>query len=145
MRCSRKPRTAGIPIILVDRRADVSKDLYVSYLGSDFVEEGRNAARQMVKITGGKANIVELVGTIDSAPANDRYKGFREILKDYPDMHIIDSKSGDFTLAQGKEVMAGFLKIVWQNDHGSVCAQRRYGRGRNPGHRRGRTKTRCGY
>jgi len=103
-------KDAGIPIILVDRRADVSKDLYVSYLGSDFVEEGRNAARQMVKLTGGKANIVELVGTVGSAPANDRYKGFREVLKDYPDMHIIDSQSGDFTLAGGKEVMAGFLK-----------------------------------
>jgi ABC-type sugar transport system substrate-binding protein len=103
-------KDAGIPIILVDRRADVSKDLYVSYLGSDFMEEGRNAARQMVRLTGGKANIVELVGTIGSAPANDRYKGFREVLKDYPDMHIIASQSGDFTLAQGKEVMSGFLK-----------------------------------
>ena len=103
-------RDAGIPIILVDRRADVSKDLYVSYLGSDFVEEGRNAARQMVRLTDGKANIVELVGTVGSAPANDRYKGFREVLKDYPDMHIIDSQSGDFTVAVGKEVMAGFLK-----------------------------------
>jgi len=103
-------KDAGIPIILVDRRADVSKDLYISYLGSDFLEEGRNAARQMVRLTGGKANIVELVGTIGSAPANDRYKGFRDILQDYPDMHIIDSQSGDFTVAQGKEVMAGFLK-----------------------------------
>jgi galactofuranose transport system substrate-binding protein len=103
-------KNAGIPIILVDRRADVSPDLYVSYLGSDFVEEGRNSARQMVRLTNGKANIVELVGTVGSAPANDRYKGFREILKDYPDMHIIDSQSGDFTVAGGKEVMAGFLK-----------------------------------
>ena len=103
-------RDAGIPIILVDRRADVSKDLYVSYLGSDFVEEGRNAARQMIRLTDGKANIIELVGTVGSAPANDRYKGFREIIKDYPDMRIIDSQSGDFTVAKGKEVMAGFLK-----------------------------------
>ena len=31
--------------LLVDRRADVPEDLYVTYLGSDFVEEGRNAAR----------------------------------------------------------------------------------------------------
>lgn len=103
-------KDAGIPIIVVDRRADVSKDLYVTYLGSDFVEEGRNAARQMVRLTGGKANIVELVGTVGSAPANDRYKGFREVLKNYPDMHIIDSKSGDFTRAGGKEVMDAFMK-----------------------------------
>jgi simple sugar transport system substrate-binding protein len=103
-------KDAGIPIILVDRRATVPDHLYVSYLGSDFLEEGRNAARVMAKLVNGKANIVELVGTIDSAPANDRYTGFREILKNYPGMHILDSQSGDFTLARGKEVMAAFLQ-----------------------------------
>ena len=103
-------KDAGIPIILVDRRATVAEDLYVSYLGSDFLEEGRNSARVMAKLVDGKANIVELVGTINSAPANDRYTGFREILKQYPDMKIINSQSGDFTLARGKEVMASFLQ-----------------------------------
>lgn len=102
-------KDAGIPIILVDRRAAVPDDYYVAYLGSDFLEEGRRAARIMVDLTGGRANIVELVGTVGSAPANDRYTGFREILKDYPGMKIIDSRSGDFTVARGKEVMADFL------------------------------------
>lgn len=103
-------RDAGIPIILVDRRADVSEDLYTTRLGSDFAEEGRNAARVMAKLLNGKGNIVELVGTIDSAPANDRYTGFREILRDYPEMKIIASESGDFTRALGEEVMEGFLQ-----------------------------------
>jgi ABC-type sugar transport system substrate-binding protein len=103
-------KAAGIPIILSDRRADVPEDLYITYLGSDFLEEGRKAARMMLELVNGKANIVELVGTIGSAPANDRYTGFREILKDYPEMKIIDSESGDFTRARGKEVMKNFLQ-----------------------------------
>ena len=115
-------KDAGIPIILVDRRATVPDDLYKSYLGSDFVTEGRNAALEMAKLVNGKANIVELVGTVGSAPANDRYKGFREVLKNYPDMVIIDSKSGDFTLAQGKEVMESFLKS-YGNEITAVFAQ----------------------
>lgn len=102
-------KEAGIPIILVDRRADVPEDLYASYIGSDFVEEGRRAARVMADLLDGKGNIVELVGTLDSAPANDRYAGFREVLADYPDMHIIASETGDFTRAKGKEVMQFFL------------------------------------
>lgn len=106
----REAKAAGIPIILVDRRAAVPEELYVSYLGSDFLEEGRKAARIMYRLVHGKANIVELVGTIDSAPANDRYTGFREILKNHPEMQIIDSQSGDFTRARGKEVMADFLQ-----------------------------------
>jgi len=58
----------------------------------------------MVKLLNGKGKIVELVGTVDSAPANDRYIGFREILKDYPDMVIIDSASGDFTAPWAKRL-----------------------------------------
>lgn len=102
-------KDAGIPVILVDRRAAVSEDLYTTYLGSDFLEEGHNAGRIMVDLLGGQGNIVELVGTVDSAPAIDRAAGFREILKDYPEMKIIASKSGDFTRAKGKEVMEEFL------------------------------------
>jgi len=103
-------KDAGIPIILVDRQADVPDDLYATYIGSDFIEEGRNAARVMVDLLDGKGNIVELVGTVDSAPANDRYIGFRDILQDYPEMQIIASESADFTRAKGKEVMQDFLK-----------------------------------
>jgi galactofuranose transport system substrate-binding protein len=111
----KEAKAAGIPIILVDRRAAVPPDLYATLMGSDFLEEGRKAARIMAELTKGQANIVELVGTIDSAPANDRYKGFREILQAYPGMKIIDSRSGDFTLAQGREVMEAFLKTHGKN------------------------------
>ena len=63
----------------------------------------------MKNLLGGKGNIVELVGTEGSAPAIDRAVGFREILKDYPEMKIIASKSGDFTRSLGQEVMEEFL------------------------------------
>ncbi|MCL4267491.1 MAG: ABC transporter substrate-binding protein [Anaerolineae bacterium] len=104
-------KDAGIPIILVDRRANVPEDLYTAYLGSDFLEEGKNAARVMVDLLGGEGKIVELVGTVGSAPAIDRAVGFREIIQDYPDMHIIASASGDFTRAKGEEVMGDLLQL----------------------------------
>lgn len=101
---------AGIPLILVDRRAAVPEDLYATYLGSDFVEEGRRAGDAMAELIDGSGKIVELVGTVGSAPANDRYAGFREAIEAYPEMEIIASQSGDFTRAKGKEVMEAFLK-----------------------------------
>jgi simple sugar transport system substrate-binding protein len=103
-------KDAGIPLILVDRRAAVPEDLYVTYLGSDFVEEGRRAGTAMAEIIGGKGKIVELVGTVGSAPATDRATGFREAITEFPEMEIIASQSGDFTRAKGKEVMEAFLK-----------------------------------
>jgi galactofuranose transport system substrate-binding protein len=114
-------RDAGIPIILVDRRADVPEDLYVSYLGSDFLEEGRNAARIMADLVDGKGEYRRTGGNHRLCPANDRYTGFREILEDYPGMTIIDSQSGDFTRARGKEVMAAFLQNTAKY-HGGLCS-----------------------
>jgi len=107
----REAKAAGIPVILVDRGVKVSdEDLYATLIASDFVEEGRMAARWLVEKLGGRGNIVELQGTPGAAPAIDRKKGFEEVLKDYPDVKIIRSQSGDFTRAKGKEVMEAFLK-----------------------------------
>ena len=107
-------KAAKIPVILSDRAVD-SKDtsLYVTFMGSDFTEEGRKAGRWLVekeKGATGQVNIVELQGTVGSAPAIDRKKGFEEIIKSDPKLKIIRSQTGDFTRAKGKEVMEAFLK-----------------------------------
>ena len=102
---------ARIPVVLTDRSVKVTDDsLYVTFIGSDFVEEGRRAANWLAKASNGKAVIAELVGTPGSAPANDRKKGFEEVLAKNPGMKIVKSQSGDFTRAKGKEVMEAFLK-----------------------------------
>ena len=106
----REAKRAGIPVILSDRRVDAGEDLYACFLGSDFVEEGRRAARWLAKATNGQARIAELQGTTGAAPANDRKKGFEEIMKEHPGMTIIKSQTGDFTRAGGKQVMEAFLK-----------------------------------
>jgi galactofuranose transport system substrate-binding protein len=110
----REAKAAKIPVVLTDRAVNVKDtSLYVSFIGSDFVEEGRKAGRWLVeKMKGqtGDVNIVELQGTVGSAPAIDRKKGFEEIIKADPKFKIIRSQTGDFTRAKGKEVMEAFLK-----------------------------------
>jgi galactofuranose transport system substrate-binding protein len=107
-------KAAKIPVILTDRSVD-TKDpsLYVTMIGSDFLEEGRKAGRWLVekyKNEKGEVNIVELQGTVGSAPAIDRKKGFEEIIKADPKFRIVRSQTGDFTRTKGKEVMEAFLK-----------------------------------
>jgi galactofuranose transport system substrate-binding protein len=110
----REAKAAKIPVILTDRAVEVSDDsLYLSLMGSDFVEEGRKAGRWLLenkKDATGDVNIVELQGTVGSAPANDRKKGFAEVIATDPRFKIIRSQTGDFTRAKGKEVMEAFLK-----------------------------------
>jgi galactofuranose transport system substrate-binding protein len=110
----REAKAAKIPVILTDRAVNTKDDsLWVTFIGSDFVEEGRRSARWLVdkmKDHPGTVNIVELQGTVGSAPAIDRKKGFEEIIRDKPKFKIIRSQTGDFTRAKGKEVMEAFLK-----------------------------------
>ncbi|MCR4695437.1 MAG: ABC transporter substrate-binding protein [Pseudobutyrivibrio sp.] len=102
---------AGIPIILLDRTADVDESLYATFIGSDFIEEGKVAADNMATLIGGKGKIVEIEGTVGASAATDRKTGFDEQMAEkYPDIEIVASQTGDFTRAGGKEVMESFLK-----------------------------------
>ncbi|WP_308168799.1 ABC transporter substrate-binding protein [Nonomuraea sp. NEAU-A123] len=110
----KEAKNAKIPVILTDRAVD-SKDttLYKTFLGSDFVEEGKKAGKWLVdeyKDSKDPVNIVELQGTTGSAPANDRKSGFQEVIGADPKFKIVASQTGDFTRAKGKEVMEAFLK-----------------------------------
>ncbi|MFD9595365.1 ABC transporter substrate-binding protein [Kitasatospora sp. NPDC059973] len=110
----KEAKDSGIPVILTDRAVDSKDDsLYVSFLGSDFVEEGRKAGEWLVKEYQGRSdevNIVELQGTTGSAPANDRKSGFGDVIKADAKFKVAASQTGDFTRAKGKEVMQAFLK-----------------------------------
>ncbi|WP_329485135.1 ABC transporter substrate-binding protein [Kitasatospora sp. NBC_01246] len=110
----KEAKDARIPVILTDRAVDSKDDsLYVSFLGSDFVEEGKKAGEWLTKEYQGKpdeVNIVELQGTTGSAPANDRKAGFGDVIKADAKFKVVASQTGDFTRAKGKEVMQAFLK-----------------------------------
>ena len=84
----KEAKTAKIPVILTDRAVDSSdKTLYKTFLGSDFVEEGKKAGAWLVeesKAASDTVNIVEIQGTTGSAPANDRKEGFEEAIKANP-------------------------------------------------------------
>jgi galactofuranose transport system substrate-binding protein len=112
----REAKRARIPVIITDRTIKVSDEsLYTCFVGSDFYEEGRMAAEWLARKTGGKARILELQGTPGSAPANDRRKAFAEGIAKHPGLTVIDSQSGDFRRAGGKEVMEAFLKKHGRN------------------------------
>jgi ribose transport system substrate-binding protein len=69
-------RQAKIPVILVDREAAGTPGQdYVTFLGSNFVDQGRRAADWLAKTTNGRATVVELTGTPGSSVARDRAQG----------------------------------------------------------------------
>ncbi|NOV01037.1 substrate-binding domain-containing protein [Paenibacillus sp. LMG 31457] len=107
-------KAAGIPVMLSDRKVKVEDDsLWTTFIGSDFVEEGRRAARWVVEhkpAEVGETKIVELQGTAGSAPAIERRQGFEEVLSQNAAFHVIASEIGDFTMESGQKLMGKVLQ-----------------------------------
>src|SRR5947207_12458572 len=82
-------KTAGIPVIIVDRSVSADKSLYVSHIGSDLELEGKKAGEEMNKLLPNGGNVLEISGTTGSGAAVGRAKGFRETLN----KNITDRKS----------------------------------------------------
>jgi ribose transport system substrate-binding protein len=133
---------ANIPVFLLDRDVDhnVAKpgQDYVSVMQSDFIQEGKRAAVQMAKATGGNAKIIELEGTTGASPAIDRKKGFDDAIKQCSGMQILVSQDADFTRAKGQSVAETLLQshpdataIYAHNDEmalGAIAAAKAIGR-----------------
>jgi galactofuranose transport system substrate-binding protein len=141
----KEAKDAEIPVILTDRAVDSpDTSLYKTFIGSDFVEEGKKAGEWLVKEYASSTdpvNIVELQGTTGSAPANDRKKGFGDVIAAEPKFKVIASQTGDFTRAKGKEVMEAFLKAnpdidvlyAHNDDMGLGAIEAIEGAGKKPG------------
>jgi galactofuranose transport system substrate-binding protein len=103
-------KDAGIPVILEDRTVSASDDLYASWVGLDFEQEGKTAGEWVKTNFDGKgANLVVLEGTTGSSAALDRATGFNAAIEG-TDINVLDSQTGDFTRDGGKKVMEGYLQ-----------------------------------
>jgi len=124
-------KEANIPLILSDRMVNVEDDsLYVTWVGGDFIQEGRNAIlwlNQYLEKMGRadeSINIVELQGTLGASAEIGRTNGVAEMIAQKPNYHLIAIETGDFIQSKGKEVMESFLKtypdidvLIAQNDN----------------------------
>ncbi|MBP5519269.1 MAG: ABC transporter substrate-binding protein [Treponema sp.] len=105
-------KEAGIPVILVDRKINADPSLYAGFLGENSIEEGRNAARFLLKKFRDRQDdvlIFEMSGTENSSVVKDRASGFREIINTNPKFKIIHTENGDFLSSRGKEICNNLL------------------------------------
>jgi ABC-type sugar transport system substrate-binding protein len=109
-------REKNIPVFLIDREVNgKAGDDFVTFVGSNFVEEGRRAGEWLVKQTNGKAGIVELLGTSGASVARDRHDGFADAIKGQPGMKILTSQTANFNRAQGQKVMENIIQAQGKN------------------------------
>jgi len=123
-------KAAGKVVVLEDRRIDASQDLYATFIGADFVEEGRRAAVEMCRLVDGMAGkkVWELVGNVGSSAARDRGVGFREKAMECG-IDIITSSTGNWSAVEARQLTETWLKesrdvqgIFAQNDEMALGA-----------------------
>ena len=137
-------KSAGIPVILIDRRINV-KDatLYSCWIGSDFRLEGDKVTSWLERylkrkeIPDSDIHIFDLQGTIGASAQLGRTEGLTRAAKKYG-WDVVDRADGDFTEAKGYEVTTRTLHahpevnvIYSENDNmalGALKAIRESGR-----------------
>ncbi|MGG7465303.1 MULTISPECIES: ABC transporter substrate-binding protein [unclassified Plantibacter] len=125
-------RDKNIPVITVDRKLSSGAcENYVSFLGSDFVDQGKRAAQQLIAGTGGKADVAILLGASGNGVTTDRTAGFvDEIKANGKDITIVAQQTGEFARDKGQAVTEQLLQsnpeitaIYAENDEMGLGAQ----------------------
>ena len=126
----REAKDAGIPVILMDRMIQTEDEsLFTARIGSDFVEEGKNAGLWLTEYLEDQGrqdetiNIVVLQGTAGSTSTIGRTDGFDKVAAEHENWNILEQTGGDFTTAKAREEMCRLLSaygdidvVVSQND-----------------------------
>jgi len=121
---------AGKIVVIQDRRIDAPASLYETFIGADFVEEGRKAAREICEMLEGSESkkVWELTGNVGSSAEKDRGQGFREAMTECG-LEVTKSQTANWSITEGKQVTEAWLKettdvqaIFGQNDEMALGA-----------------------
>ncbi|GIM45137.1 D-ribose ABC transporter substrate-binding protein [Collibacillus ludicampi] len=99
---------ANIPVITIDRRANGGN--VIAHVGFDAVEAGKMAGEWLAKALNGKGNVVEITGIMGTNVAQDRDKGFTEVMKNYPDIKIVAKQTANFDRGEALKVMENIIQ-----------------------------------
>ncbi len=102
-----KAQAAGIPIINVNSETATKPSAFV---GSDDVESARIAMKYIAERLGGKGNVIMIHGYMGQAAQIKREQGAREVLKNYPDLKLIASQTGEWDRAKAMSLMENWIQ-----------------------------------
>lgn len=102
----------GVPIITIDRKVNMEPcQDYATFIGSDFYEQGRQAAEQMEEALGGEGKVAILLGAPGNNVTTDRTNGFVEYMEENaPAIEITVQQTGNFVREEGQQVMEQIIQ-----------------------------------
>ena len=124
-------RAKKIPVVTVDRLVNSTACTdYLTFIGSNFVSQGKRAADAMIKQTGGKGKVAILLGSSGNGVTTDRTSGFVDQLKTASGLQIVAQQTANFARTDGQTVMASLLQahpditaVYAENDEMGIGAE----------------------
>ncbi|MDQ8702788.1 substrate-binding domain-containing protein [Streptomyces sp. LHD-70] len=104
----RAANKGDIPVIAVDR--GVNKAKTTTFVASDNVAGGKQAAKTLAEKLGGKGTVVTLQGTPGASASRERGQGFAEGIKAYPGIKVVAKQPADFDRTKGLDVMTNLMQ-----------------------------------
>ncbi|WP_434445642.1 ABC transporter substrate-binding protein [Lentzea sp. E54] len=100
-----------VPVVTIDRKVTSQPCTdYLTFIGSDFVEQGKRAAAQMIKATGGTGKVAILLGASGNNVTVDRTKGFKDGIAGTPGLTVVAEQTGEFDRSKGQAVMEQLIQ-----------------------------------
>jgi ribose transport system substrate-binding protein len=103
----KKINAAQIP--LINANEPLVNASIVGYVGTNDVSLARETGRYLLKAMNGNGSVVILDGPDKSLSAEGRGQGFRDVVKEFSNIKLLDAKPANYQRAQAKQVVAGFL------------------------------------
>lgn len=94
---------AGIPVMTWD--ADAPKSKRFTYLGVSNYDGGKAAAELLIRYMGPKGKVALLTGVPGALNLEERIRGFKDVIKDYPEIEIVTTVACYDDISKGVEVV----------------------------------------
>lgn len=99
---------AKIPVIAVDRSS--SSGTVDSFIASDNVAGGAQAAKELATSMGEKGDVIQLQGTPGTSASRDRGKGFTQEIAKYPNIKVVAKQTANFDRSKALDVTTNLVQ-----------------------------------
>lgn len=98
----------NVPVLTIDRKSNGGD--VIAHIGFDAILSGNIAGQYLADQLDGQGKIVEIMGIMGTNVAQDRSKGFNQIMAATDGFEIVAQQAADFDRAKAMEVMENILQ-----------------------------------
>ncbi|MHA6137405.1 sugar ABC transporter substrate-binding protein [Pseudomonas mohnii] len=109
-RMTNDAQKAGVPLVYVNRRPDqIELPPGVGYVGADEIKAGEMQMRYLAEKMGGKGNLAIMLGLLSNNATHNRTQGEKEVLKSYPEIHVVEEQSAEWQRSKAMDLMNNWI------------------------------------